>query len=786
MRFCAIYTDMSFFSIFGSPIKKYQKKVGEVNHLESSLAGLSDQALKDKSLDLKKVVQSSLTSVSIKDRESIQKVLDQHIVSAFALTRESAKRTLNQRHYDVQLIGGMVLHDGNIAEMKTGEGKTQMATLPTYLNALTGFGVHVVTVNDYLSRRDAAWMGQVYHALGLTVSVITQQQAYIYDPSHTSVEADKKEDELGSFKVGYDFLKPCTKQEAYAADITYGTNSAFGFDYLFDNISMRLEDVQQREPYFAIIDEADSILIDESRTPLIISQPAQESDDMYKQFAKIVRGMKRDEHYTVDEKFRSIIITDEGITHAEKMLGIKDLYSTEYIQLVHHLETAVKAQALYSKEVDYLVKDNEVIIVDVSTGRLQPGRRWSEGIHQAIEAKEGVKIQRESKTAASITYQNFFRLYTKLAGMTGTGMTSREEFNKVYGLDVIEVPTHKPIARKDLHDLIFMTELGKFKAIAKKIKELSQKGQPVLVGTVSVEKNELLSQYLKVAGVKHAILNAKPEFAEREGEIVAQAGKKGAVTIATNMAGRGVDIKLGGTPSTPDEAEEIRKLGGLYVIGTERHDARRIDNQLRGRSGRQGDPGETQFYVSLEDNMMRIFANNAMLKNFMGKMKLAEDEAIQHSLVSRALESAQKKIEGFHFDSRKQVLEYDNVLNQQRQSIYMRRRGVLTATGKALGDIFDPKITSTEALRVKEQMGNDMFYKTAQSLWLQINDYFWMNHLDHMDHLRMSVGLRGVGQRDPLVEYKREGLAMFKDLESKVEEEFSRAIGHIQIKPTSA
>lgn len=774
---------MSFFNLFGSPIKKYQKKVNEINGLEAEIAALSDSELKEKSLALKAEVLSGLASIEDKkDKIAVKGLLDPHLAMAFALTRESAKRTLNQRHYDVQLIGGMVLHDANIAEMKTGEGKTQMATLPTYLNALTGLGVHVVTVNDYLSRRDAAWMGQVYFALGLSTSVITQEQAYLYDPSHTTAEADKKEDELGSFKVGYEFLKPCTKQEAYAADITYGTNSAFGFDYLFDNISMRTEDIRQRNPYYAIIDEADSILIDESRTPLIISQPAQESDEMYKQFSKIVRGMKRDEHYTYDEKFRSIMITDEGINYAEKMLGVQGLYNTENIQLVHHLETAVKAQAIYQKDVDYLVKDNEVIIVDVSTGRLQPGRRWSEGIHQAIEAKEGVKIQRESKTAASITYQNFFRLYTRLAGMTGTGMTSREEFTKVYGLDVVEVPTHKPIARKDLNDFIFMTELGKFKAIAKKIKELSQKGQPVLVGTVSVEKNELLSQYLKVAGVKHAILNAKPEFAEKEGEIVAQAGKKGAVTIATNMAGRGVDIKLGGIPSTQEEADEIRALGGLYVIGTERHEARRIDNQLRGRSGRQGDPGETQFYVSLEDNMMRIFANNAMLKNFMGKMKLADDEAIQHPLVSRALESAQKKIEGFHFDSRKQVLEYDNVLNQQRQSIYTRRRNMLTATPEELKTIIDAKVPDINNLNLKVQMGDDLFYKTAQNLWLQINDYFWMNHLDHMDHLRMSVGLRGVGQRDPLVEYKREGLGMFKDLEQKVEDEFARSIGHIQVK----
>jgi preprotein translocase subunit SecA len=707
--------------------------------------------------------------------DASKELLQKHLPEAFALVRESARRTLNQRHYDVLLIGGMVLHEGNIAEMKTGEGKTQMATLPTYLNALTGLGVHVVTVNDYLSRRDAAWMGQIYYMLGLSTSVITQDQAYMYDPTHISTEQDKTEDELGSFKVGYEFLRPCTKKEAYDADITYGTNSAFGFDYLFDNISSSAADIKQRSPNFAIIDEADSILIDEARTPLIISQPAAESDDMYKTFAKIVRGMKRDEHYTVDEKFKNIFLTDEGITYVEKQLGITDMYSPATIQYVHHLETAVKASALYQKEVDYIVKDNQVIIVDVSTGRIQPGRRWSEGIHQAIEAKEGVKIQRESKTAASITYQNFFRLYKKLSGMTGTGLTSREEFLKVYGLDVIEIPTHRPVARKDLHDLIFMTELGKFKAIAKKIKELSAKGQPVLVGTVSIEKNELLSQYLKVAGVQHTILNAKPEFAEKEGTIVAQAGKKGAVTIATNMAGRGVDIKLGGIPSTPEEVEEIRSLGGLYVIGTERHEARRIDNQLRGRSGRQGDPGETQFYVSLEDSLMRIFANSS-IKSLMARMKLPEDEAIQHPMVSRALESAQKKIEGFHFDSRKQVLEYDDVLNQQRQGIYKRRRNILFAEGADLKKIIDDILAQKGFTQKEGVVLDDSFYTTARSLLLQIIDYFWMNHLDTMDQLRQSVGLRGIGQRDPLVEYKREGLAMFKDLEKKVEEEFVTAL----------
>ena len=748
---------MSFLNLLGSPIRKYQKKVAVINSLETGIAVLSDEEIRAKSLELKK-------SATGADKSK----LDTHLPEAFALVREAAKRTLNQRHYDVQLIGGMILHDNNVAEMKTGEGKTQMATLPTYLNALVGKGVHVVTVNDYLSGRDAVWMGQIYYALGLSTAVIMQDKSFIYDPTHTTKEDDADVDETGSFKVEYEFLKPCTRKEAYEADITYGTNSVFGFDYLFDNIANSKEELRQRGHYFAIIDEADSILIDESRSPLIVSQPAEESDDVYKTFAAIVRDFKRDEHYIYDEKFKSIQVTDEGINLAEKKLNITDLYNNENIKLVHHLETAIKAKAIYHKEVDYIVKDREVIIVDTSTGRIQPGRRWSDGIHQAIEAKEGVKIQRESKTAASITYQNLFRLYERLSGMTGTGFTSREEFVKVYGLDVIAVPTHKPVIRKDKDDLIFMTELGKFKAIAKKIKELNEKGQPVLVGTISIEKNELLSQYLKVAGVKHNLLNAKPELAEKEGEIIAQAGKKGAVTIATNMAGRGVDIKLGGTPSTPEETEEIKSIGGLYVIGTERHDSRRVDNQLRGRSGRQGDAGETQFYVSLEDELMRVFANNT-IKNLMARMQLPEDEAIQHKLVSRSLESAQKKIEGFHFDSRKRVLEFDDVLNQQRQSIYTKRRAILLAEGDELKNLVDGMLAGQE---IPENKMTDDFYRICKQVLLQINDFYWMNHLDNMGHLQTSVNFRAIGQHDPIVEYKREGLIAFRELNEKIRSDF--------------
>ncbi|MBC7767083.1 preprotein translocase subunit SecA [Arenimonas sp.] len=748
---------MSFLNLLGSPIKKYQKKVAIINDFESTVSSLSDVELREKSLLLK----STLTGAD-------KTKLDEYLPEAFALVREAAKRTLNQRHYDVQLIGGMILHDNNVAEMKTGEGKTQMATLPTYLNALVGKGVHVVTVNDYLSGRDAVWMGQIYYALGVSTAVIMQDKSFIYDLSHTTVKNDKKEDETGSFKIEYEFLRPCTRKEAYEADITYGTNSVFGFDYLFDNIANSKEELRQRGHYFAIIDEADSILIDESRSPLIVSQPAEESNDVYKTFASIVQDFKRDQHYIYDEKFKSIQVTDEGIDLAEKKLNITDLYNNENINLVHHLETAIKAKAIYHKEVDYLIKDGEVLIVDTSTGRVQPGRRWSDGIHQAIEAKEGVKIQRESKTAASITYQNLFRLYERLSGMTGTGMTSREEFIKVYGLDVVSVPTHKPLTRVDKDDLIFMTELGKFKAIAKKIKELNQKGQPVLVGTISIEKNELLSQYLKVAGVKHNLLNAKPELAEREGETIAQAGKNGAVTIATNMAGRGVDIKLGGTPSTSEQNQEIKDLGGLYVIGTERHDSRRVDNQLRGRSGRQGDAGETQFYVSLEDELMRVFANNT-IKGLMARMQLPEDEAIQHKLVSRSLESAQKKIEGFHFDSRKRVLEFDDVLNQQRQNIYTRRKTILLGEGEVLKHIVDDMLVGQE---IPENKKTDEFYKICKQVLLQIHDFYWMNHLDNMGHLQTSVNFRAIGQHDPIVEYKREGLIAFKQLNEKIKSDF--------------
>ncbi len=734
-------------------LKPFEAILAKVNGFEAEISGLSLDAIKAKTLEFKK---------KIKDGGKVEDILPE----AFALVREVAKRTLKQRHFDVQILGGLVLSSGAIAEMRTGEGKTQVATLPVYLNALSGKGVHVVTVNDYLSRRDAVWMGQIYDALGLSVGVINHESSFLYDPNHQNL--DKERDEKGSFKVVHEFLRPCTRREAYEADITYGTNNEFGFDYLRDNLEYESNLLRQRGHHFAIVDEVDSILIDEARTPLIISAPTTDSEDLYTVFAKIAEKLKKEEDFTVDEKWKSISLTDSGIEKTEKILGVDNIYTDKGIKYVHHLETAVRAKALFIKDKDYVVKEDEVVIVDEFTGRLQPGRRWSEGLHQAIEAKEGVRIQKESRTFASITFQNYFRLYEKLSGMTGTGLTSGEEFFKVYGLDVISIPTNKPLTRKDSQDQIFQTEKGKFMAIARKVKELNKKGQPVLIGTVSIEKNELLSEYLKVEGVEHTVLNAKNH--EREGEIIAQAGKRGAVTIATNMAGRGVDIKLGGNPSTPTSYEEIKSLGGLFVLGTERHEARRIDNQLRGRSGRQGDPGETQFFVSMEDSLMRIFAAD-IIKKMIGGFGMPEDMPIEHSVITRSLETAQTKIEGFNFDARKQVLEFDDVLNHQRKIIYEKRRKVLTGSNQDIenrliemgGD--DVKKIIEER---KKEIGEENFFKMARGLILQVNDLFWVDHLELMEYARGSVNLRAYGQRDPLVEYKKEGLRLFKEMEQGV------------------
>ncbi len=746
--------------IFGSPsakaLKEIQPLVAKINALESGISGLSDEALRAKTDEFK-------------SRLAAGESLDDILPEAFAVVREASKRTLNERHFDVQLIGGIILHQGGIAEMRTGEGKTLVATLPLYLNALTGKGVHLVTVNDYLSRLHAVLMGQVYAFLGISVGVINHDESFLYDPKHT--ELDKERDQLGTFKVVNEFLRPVTRREAYYADITYGTNNEFGFDYLRDNIEYEAERLRQREPNFVVVDEVDSILIDEARTPLIISAPAGDSEDLYTKFADIATKLEKGEHFTVDEKFKTISLTDSGITRAEELLGVDNIYTEKGIKYVHHLETAVRAAALFHKDKEYVVNDGNIVIVDEFTGRLQPGRRWSEGLHQAIEAKEHVPIQKESKTFASVTFQNYFRLYQKLSGMTGTAQTSSEEFYKVYGLHVVSVPTNKPVARVDHNDQIFQTEAGKFKAISREVKARNLKGQPVLIGTVSIEKNELLSAYLKAEGIPHEILNAKNH--SREGEIIAQAGKHSAVTIATNMAGRGVDVKLGGNPGSPENYEKVRSLGGLFVLGTERHDARRIDNQLRGRSGRQGDPGETQFFVSLDDHLMRVFGGDS-IKNIMGKLGIKEDEPIENRMITRSLEGAQEKIEGFNFDARKHVLEFDDVLNFQRKVFYGKRSVILQGDDEAVKKYVE-EISGTV------ENTDPGYIQALRKVILQAMDMFWIEHLEVMDYMRASVNLRAYGQRDPLVEYKREGLQMFKNMEISIAEEILKLLP--QIKP---
>jgi preprotein translocase subunit SecA len=757
-------------NIFGDPNKKalkaYEPLVGKVNSFEPAISALSDEALKAKTQEFR-------------DRLNKGETLEAILPEAFAVVREASKRTLGQRHFDVQIIGGAILNGGNIAEMRTGEGKTLVATLPAYLNALSGKGVHIVTVNDYLSRRDAVWMGQIYAALGITTGVINHESSFIYDATHK--QDDKERDEKGSFHVVHEFLRPVTRREAYAADITYGTNNEFGFDYLRDNLEYQEQSLRQREFNYAIVDEIDSILIDEARTPLIISAPTAESENLYQMFAKIAQDLKEKEDYTVEEKHRSIALTPAGIEKVEKNLGIGNIYTDRGIKYVHHLETAVRAKAIFHLNKEYVIKDNQVVIVDEFTGRLQPGRRWSEGLHQAVEAKEGVPVQKESRTFASITFQNYFRLYSKLSGMTGTAATSSEEFYKVYGLDTVIVPTNKPIQRIDNNDLIFKTEMGKFQAISRKIKELNQKGQPVLVGTVSIEKNEILSQFLKAEGVPHEVLNAKNH--EREGEIIAQAGKKGGVTIATNMAGRGVDIKLGGNPGSKEMYEEVKSIGGLFVLGTERHEARRIDNQLRGRSGRQGDPGATQFFVSLEDSLMRIFAGDTV-KNLMGRLGVKDDEAIENRIITKSLESAQTKIEGFNFDSRKHILEYDDILNHQRKTIYERRRAILMGSPEqveaklleVVGDNAEAKKTIEDKIAT---IGKERFFVVVRQLMLQAIDMYWVEHLEVMDYTRSSVNLRAYGQRDPLVEYKKEGLRLFREMQAAIDAQIINLLPHV-------
>ncbi len=824
-------------SIFGDPSRRATAAlmpiVKQINAHEATMQPLDDEGLRAKTTEFRERLQNG---------EALEHLLPE----AFAAAREAARRTLGQRHFDVQLIGGMVLHQGKIAEMRTGEGKTLTATLPVYLNALTGRGVHVVTVNDYLSARDTAWMGQVYYALGMSIGCIQHESAFVYDPEFRP--APQEEAKTASFKVAHDFLRPVPRREAYHADITYGTNNEFGFDYLRDHMAYREMDLVQRELHYAIVDEVDSILIDEARTPLIISAPAEESTDQYYRFAEMVRLMQEGVDFNVDLKMRAATFTEVGQDRVRAAIGF-DAWEQSDFRTVHHLEQALRAHALFKLDKDYVVREGEVVIVDEFTGRLMFGRRYSEGLHQAIEAKEGVQIQ----TLATITFQNYFRMFAKLAGMTGTAATEAEEFSKIYKLDVVQVPTHRPMVRTDLGDRVYKNENGKLKAVVAEIKERSERGQPVLVGTVSIAKNERLGEMLTREGVPHTVLNAKNH--EREGEIIAQAGRRGGVTIATNMAGRGVDIILGGNPPDQEIAEEVKSLGGLHVIGTERHESRRIDNQLRGRAGRQGDLGSSQFYISLEDDLMKIFAPERV-KYIMEKLGLPDEVPIENKMVSRSIESAQKKVEGHNFDIRKHLLEYDDVLNKHREVIYKKRREILLAdeeagTIESLQRITRMRILEmvkseieqvvsfhtaaehqsdwnveevlevmhtiypvgeelrvrfrgvtapgagrleaasvrTEIIQILEEQAahyyvelekrigdSKMVHEIERAVLLRAIDTLWVEHLDAMEHLRTGIGLQGYGQRDPLVEYKRQSYQMFQELLNAIQRQVVYAI----------
>lgn len=781
--------------VLGDPqartLKRMQRRVGSINALTPKYKKMTDKQLKEQPDKLKKRL----------DKESLDDILP----DTFALVREVADRTIKQRHFDVQLIGGMVLHEGSVAEMKTGEGKTLVATLPITLNALTGKGTHLVTVNDYLAQLGAGWMGEIYEFLGLSIGVIIPDASYIYDSKYEN-------------KDHYDkrmrHLKPCTRQEAYAADITYGTNNEFGFDYLRDNMVREEDQLRQRDLNYAIVDEVDSILIDEARTPLIISAPATASASAYEQFSKVVRKLKEEKHYEKDEKRRSVILTDDGVELIEKTLGITNLYNADNIRTIYHLEQALRAQALFKRDKDYVItKEGEVVIVDEFTGRLLKGRRYNEGLHQAIEAKEGVPVQEESMTLATISFQNYFRLYDKLSGMTGTAATEAEEFHQIYKLEVVEIPPNKPFVRIDRPDRIYKTESGKFRAIVREVQELHKKGQPVLIGTVSVEKNETLSRLLKKAGISHQTLNAKNN--EREANIIAKAGEKGAVTLATNIAGRGTDIML-----TPD----TRKRGGLFVLGSERHESRRIDNQLRGRSGRQGDPGASQFFVSTEDDLMRIFGGERIL-SIMERLKVDEDTPVENRMISKSLEAAQKKVEGFNFDQRKNVVQYDDVMNRHRKATYAMRREILKdadISGRIkifieeearmaassplahteeyealLTEIFPfdeatldvlfeadaekfEKLLQEKALDLYKSreaaFGVEIMRKVERDIYLQVLDNLWMQHLENMDHLREGIHWISVGQRDPLVEYRRQSQQLFETMQQNLRNQTVQAL----------
>ena len=830
-------------------IKKLWPTVHKVNAKEEEVKGLSLEALAAKTQKFRNQLGEGA-------------FLEDLLVETFAVVREVAERTVKMRPFDVQVLGGIVLHQGKIAEMKTGEGKTLVAAMPIYLNALDGRGVHLVTVNDYLAKRDALWMGPIYLTLGLTVGVIQHDASFLVEWEDPRI-----------FKTR---LVPCSRREAYVADITYGQNNEFGFDYLRDNMAWDISECVQRELNYSIVDEVDSILIDEARTPLIISGPSEESPDLYYVADKVVRLLKKDAHYEVDEEDRAVTLTEEGVTRVEdqlnrmKVLKSESLYDPSNIDILHHVEQALKAHVLFKRDVDYVVKEGKVVIVDEFTGRLMPGRRWSDGLHQAVEAKEGVKIESENQTLATITFQNYFRMYNKLAGMTGTAATEAGEFMEIYGLEVIEVPTHKPMIRPDYPDLVLRTQKEKFEAVAQEIENLHKEGEPVLVGTTSIENSEKLSAMLKKRRIRHNVLNAK--YHEKEAEIIAQAGRLGSVTIATNMAGRGTDILLGGNPQflardilkkrfnkedeiTPEEwekalaeaqivtqkeHEKVVELGGLHIVGTERHESRRVDNQLRGRSGRQGDPGSSRFYLSLEDDLLRIFGGDKLLK-VMDKLGMKEGEPIEHNMVSRAIENAQKKVEGHNFEIRKHLLEYDDVMNRQREVIYTQRREILEEkdmkeeilemardlleaalefflpeksrpeewnlegltkemerrfgiSGDAqelqglsreeIGDLLSSRIKEAYQ-RKEEEVGAEQFRNLERMVTLYILDNLWKDQLLAMDHLREGVGLRGYGQKDPLNEYKKESYDLFMDMIDRLKGQVVGTLFRLQVREES-
>ena len=787
-------------------------KKAEANIARAKLkASAKKSETKAESTDSTKKQSTSVKTEKLERNET--KILSEILPDAFALVREATKRVLGMRHYDVQMIGGIALHEGNVAEMKTGEGKTLVALLPSFLNALTGRGVHVVTVNDYLAQRDAGWNAPVYHFLGMSVGVIIADASFLYDPEYINEEHTDER---------MQHLKPCTRKQAYQADVTYGTNNEFGFDYLRDNMVNEVDFLRQRELNFAIVDEVDSILIDEARTPLIISAPAGDNPDSYYQFAKIASHLGPDD-YVLDEKHRSVSLTDAGIEKVQRMLGIDNLYSADNTRLVYHMDQALRAQVVFQRDRDYVVTNSgEVIIVDENTGRLMQGRRYSEGLHQAIEAKESVVVKEESMTLATISFQNFFRLYNKLSGMTGTAFTEAEEFQQIYALDVIQIPPNRPIIRIDKDDLIFRTEAGKLRAIVEEVKKFHEKGQPVLIGSASIVKNELIAKYLDEAGLSYELLNAKNN--EREAAIVEKAGQKGAITLATNMAGRGTDIKL---------TDEVKELGGLVVIGSERHDSRRVDNQLRGRGGRQGDPGITQFFVSCEDDLMRIFQGN-QIGAMLNRIGIDEDTPIQNRSVTKMLEAAQKRIEGFNFDSRKNVVQYDNVINRHRRIVYLMRRKILEGANisdeinrlikeavadltaesirvnrnfiKEFQSVFDldrdliieigfkrkeeeraklATLAVKEAYATKElEFGADVMRKIEREVYLKVLDALWMQHLENMQYLREGIHWRSIGQRDPLVEYRTESQKLFEGLQKNLREEVLKIL--LSITPQEA